>query len=402
MNFSLYIAKRYLRSKSGQSAVNIINFITFLVIVIGSGALFVVLSAFAGLKSFSLQFTNTFDPDIKAIPAYGKFFALSPEEALKLSELDGVANYAKEIEERVFLSYQEKNHIAYIKGIDQNYRTVTGLDSTLYYGNWGVDDSHVVVGIGTANLLGLTLNNRRPLNVITLKPGEGSLTADALRSKSFYNELPMVVSGVFAIEENLDKKYLFAQLPIVQAFLEKDSLQVSGLNFKLLPNGDRESTKAAIASALGDKVLVLDRAQLNGTLHRMLNTENLATYLIFTLVLIIALFNVVGAIIMMILDKQENLKTLFALGTPLATLRRIYFTQGLLVTLIGGFIGVSIGSLLVGSQIAFEWLKITPTLAYPVVFQPVNILIVLGTIAVLGLISSKIASSRISPALLRS
>ncbi len=402
MNFSLYIAKRYLRSKSGQSAVNIINFITFLVIVIGSGALFVVLSAFAGLKSFSLQFTNTFDPDIKALPAYGKFFAVSLEEAQKLSELDGVANYAKEIEERVFLSYQEKNHIAYIKGIDQNYRTVTGLDSTLYYGNWGVDDSHVVVGIGTANLLGLTLNNRRPLNVITLKPGEGSLTADALRAKSFYNELPMVVSGVFAIEENLDKKYLFAQLPIVQAFLEKDSLQVSGLNFKLLPNADKESTKAAIANALGDKVLVLDRAQLNGTLHRMLNTENLATYLIFTLVLIIALFNVVGAIIMMILDKQENLKTLFALGTPLATLRRIYFTQGLLVTLIGGFIGVSIGSLLVGSQIAFEWLKITPTLAYPVVFQPVNILIVLGTIAVLGLISSKIASSRISPALLRS
>lgn len=402
MDFSLYIAKRYLRSKSGQSAVNIINFITFLVIVIGSGALFVVLSAFAGLKSFSLQFTNTFDPDIKAIPAYGKFFALSPEEAQKLSELDGVANYAKEIEERVFLSYQEKNHIAYIKGIDQNYRTVTGLDSTLYYGNWGVDDSHVVVGIGTANLLGLTLNNRRPLNVITLKPGEGSLTADALRAKSFYNELPMVVSGVFAIEENLDKKYLFAQLPIVQAFLEKDSLQVSGLNFKLLPNADKESTRAAISNLMGDKVLVLDRAQLNGTLHRMLNTENLATYLIFTLVLIIALFNVVGAIIMMILDKQENLKTLFALGTPIASLRRIYFAQGLLVTLIGGFIGVSIGSLLVGSQIAFEWLKITPTLAYPVVFQPVNILIVLGTIAVLGLISSKIASSRISPALLKS
>ena len=401
MNFSLYIAKRYLRSKSGQSAVNIINFITFLVIVIGSGALFVVLSAFAGLKSFSLQFTNTFDPDVKALPAYGKFFAVSPEEAQKLLDLDGVANYAKEIEERVFLSYQEKNHIAYIKGIDPNYRTVTGLDSTLYYGNWGVDDSHVVVGIGTANLLGLTLNNRRPLNVITLKPGEGSLTADALRSKSFYNEMPMVVSGVFAIEENLDKKYLFAQLPIVQAFLEKDSLQVSGLNFKLLPNADKEITRAAIANVLGDKVLVLDRAQLNGTLHRMLNTENLATYLIFTLVLIIALFNVVGAIIMMILDKQENLKTLFALGTPLATLRKIYFTQGLLVTLLGGLIGVGIGSLLVGSQIAFEWLKITPTLAYPVVFQPVNILIVLGTIAILGLISSKIASSRISPALLK-
>jgi len=151
----------------------------------------------------------------------------------------------------------------------------------------------------------------------------------------------------------------------------------------------------------GDKVLVLNRAQLNGTLHRMLNTENLATYLIFTLVLIIALFNVVGAIIMMILDKQENLKTLFALGTPLSSLRRIYFTQGILVTLIGGVIGVALGSLLVGSQIAFEWIKITPSLAYPVAFRLVNVFIVLATIAVLGLISSKIASSRISKALLQ-
>jgi len=154
--------------------------------------------------------------------------------------------------------------------------------------------------------------------------------------------------------------------------------------------------RSQIKNALGDKAIVLSRRELNGTLYKMLNTENLATYLIFTLVLIIALFNVVGAIIMMILDKQQNSKTLFALGVTIKELRRVYFLQGVLVTAIGGVIGVLIGSALIGSQLAFKWLKITPSLAYPVEYNFLNVLIVIGTIIVLGLISSKIASSSIT------
>lgn len=397
MNFQLYIAKRYIRSKSSQSAVNIINFITFLVIVIGSAALFIVLSAFAGLKTFSLQFTNTFDPDLKAIATTGKFFSLSEDDQKGLSELKGVANYSKEIEERVYLSYKDKNHIAYIKGIDDNYRNVTGLDSTLYYGNWGVDELNFIAGRGIVNLLGLTVNNYQdPLEVITLKPGKGSLTADVLSSKSTYNQLSVLVSGVYALEESLDNKYIIGQLPIVQAFLEKDSTQLSALGFKLTQNSNEEEVRTAIKSVLGDKIILLNRRELNGTLYRMLNTENLATYLIFTLVLIIALFNVVGAIIMMILDKQQNSKTLYSLGTTIKELRHIYFVQGVLVTSFGGLIGVLLGSLLIGSQLAFEWLMITPSLPYPVEYNFINVLIVLATIIILGILSSKIASSRIS------
>ena len=400
MSFPLYIAKRYLRSQSSQSAVNIINFITFLVIVIGSASLFVVLSAFAGLKTFSLQFTNTFDPDIKAIPATGKFFSLSEMERNKLEEVPGIALYAPEIEERVYLSFREKNHIAYIKGIDENYRKVTGIDSTLYFGNWSLVEDQAVIGIGIFNLLGGPMGYNALLNVITLKPGERSISSDALRSNSFYNQMPMSVSGVYAVEDNLDKKYIFAPIKKVQAFLEKDSTQISGINFKIVPEQDPEDIKSAIRTIVGQKALVLSRQELNSTLYRMLNTENTVTYLIFTLVLIIALFNVVGAIIMMILDKRENSKTLFALGTTIKELRKIYFIQGILVTILGGLVGVLFGALLVGSQIVFEWLKITPSLAYPVEFQAQNIVLVLATITVLGLISAKLASSRISKKLL--
>lgn len=399
MNFPLYIAKRYLRSKSSQNAVNIINFITFLVIVIGSAALFIVLSAFAGLKTFSLSFSNTFDPDLKALPATGKVFSISQQEQDQLKNIPGLANYSKELEERAYLTYKEKSTIAYIKGVDENYRSVTGVDSTLYFGNWGNSEFEGVIGIGIYNLLGVPMNNRKPLEVLVPKPGKGSLSQQGFNSKP-YDELPLTVSGVYAVEENLDKKYVFTQLPLVQNLLQKDSTEVSGINFKLDEKADVEAVREAVKTVLGDKVLVLSRREQNNSLYRMLNTENLATYLIFTLVLIIALFNVVGAIIMMILDKQQNSKTLFSLGTTIKELRRIYFIQGLLVTSFGGLIGVLIGSLLIISQLLFGWLKITPSLAYPVEYSVMNLLIVMGTIVVLGFISAKIASSRISKKLI--
>ncbi|WP_228236593.1 ABC transporter permease [Allomuricauda sp. M10] len=399
MNFPLYIAKRYLKSKSSQNAVNIINFIMFLVIVIGSAALFIVLSAFAGLKTFSLSFSNTFDPDLKAFPTTGKVFSLSEMEQNKLKDIPGLANYAKELEERAYLTYKDKSTIAYIKGVDENYRTVTGVDSTLYWGDWGNSEFEGVIGIGIYNLLGVPTNNRQPLEVLVPKPGKGSLSQQGFNSKP-YDDLPITVSGVYAIEENLDKKYVFTQLPLVQNLLRKDSTEVSGINFKLEEKADVEVVRKAVKMVLGDKVIVLSRREQNNSLYRMLNTENLATYLIFTLVLIIALFNVVGAIIMMILDKQQNSKTLFSLGTTIKELRRIYFIQGLLVTSFGGLIGVLIGSLLIISQLLFGWLKITPSLAYPVEYSVMNLFIVMGTIVVLGFISAKIASSRISKKLI--
>ena len=383
--------------------MNIINFITFLVIVIGSAALFIVLSGFAGLKTFSLSFTNSFDPELKAIPATGKFFTLSPEQETKLSAIKGIAYYSKEIEEKVYLEHRGKNHIAYLKGIDSNYTKVTGVDSTIYFGDWTINEQQVVSGIGILNILGVTVNQfRSPMQIYAFKPGEGSISPQSISSTSaLYNQLPMVIGGVYAVEADLDNKYVFAHLPLAQALLEKEKNQYSGINFKLSDSATEAEVREDILTSLNNSVILKNRQELNGTLYKMLNTENVATYLVFTLVLIIALFNVVGAIIMMILDKQQNSKTLYSLGTTIKELRRIYFVQGVLVTAIGGTIGVLIGSLLIWSQLTFAWLKITQTLAYPVEFQVVNIGIVLGTILVLGIIASKIASSRINKKLVK-
>jgi lipoprotein-releasing system permease protein len=355
-----------------------------------------VLSGFAGLKTFSLSYTTIFDPDLKATPTTGKFFSITPEQEGKLTQIDGIASFSKELEEKVSFTHKGKNHFAYIKGVDQGYTTTTEIDSALIFGNWFFSDQQGVAGIGLTNKLGLTINQtRNPLVVLAPKPGKGSIS----QTKP-YNELPLIISGVYSVEEGLDKKYVFTDLALVQALLEKDTTKVSGINFKLLPDADSPELRTKIAAVFENAILLKNREEQNSSLYRMLNTENLATYLIFTLVLVIALFNVVGAIIMMILDKQQNSKTLYSLGSTIKDLRRIYFVQGVIVTGAGGLIGVLLASLLIWSQLAFGWLKITPTLAYPVEYQWMNIFIVLATIIVLGIIASKIASSRITKKLI--
>lgn len=374
-----------------------------MVIVIGAASLFVVLSAFAGLKTLSLSFSNSFDPDLKAVSAEGKYFEFTENDQQNLDSIVGIEAFSKEIEERVFLTFKQKNHIAYIKAVDSNYTRVTGIDSMMYYGSWlGKDPYQVVTGMGIANLLGLGINDyRNPLEILAPKPGKGSLTRGLSGTQKPYNELSATLSGVYAINDDLDKKYVFSRLSTVQPLLEKKENQITGINFKIKKGASVASVSASIEQALQHKVSLKTRAQLNDSLYKMLNTENLVLYLIFTLVLIIALFNVVGAIIMMILDKRHNAATLYSMGVSIKELKKIFFLQGLLVTVVGGVVGVLIASLLVWSQIHFRWIMLSPSLAYPVEYQPINILIVLATIFVLGYIASKIAASRINKQLIQ-
>ena len=176
--------------------------------------------------------------------------------------------------------------------------------------------------------------------------------------------------------------------------------QISGIEIKTKPNADETAIHSQIEKIFNNLIEVKNRAQLNATLYKMLNTENIAVYLIFTLVIIIALFNLIGALIMMILDKKGNLKTLFNLGTEVKDLRKIFLLQGSLLSVFGGILGLFLGIILVVLQQQFNWVMITPTLAYPVVFNLENVLIVLATIITLGVLASLIASSRVSKKLL--
>ncbi|MFC6875595.1 ABC transporter permease [Flavobacterium myungsuense] len=398
MNFSLYIAKRYIFSKSKNNAINIINRIASAGIVIGAMALFVVLSVFSGLKDFSLSFSNNFDPDLKVLAVKGKSFIISKEQELQLLKLEGIAAKSKIIEERVLFMFNGKEEVAVLKGVDSVYSQVNDVKKTLFNGQWLKPETYqVVVGYGISEKLSLGLFDfNSQLEVFVPKSGKGTIENPA----EAFNKSTIFPVGIYAINEDLDSKYVFADIGLAQELLEYKPNQVSGIELKLKPNVDEAKLKKQLEAIFNNKVILKNRAQLNDSLYKMLNTENTAVYLIFTLVIILTLFTLAGAIIMMILDKKANLKTLYNLGTEVKDLQKIFLLQGVLLTTFGGLIGLLLGIIIVVIQQYFQLIMITPSLAYPVVFNLQNVVVVLATIFSLGLIASWIASSRVSKKLL--
>lgn len=398
MNFSLYIAKRYLISASKNNAINIINGIASVGIIVGALALFVVLSVFSGLKDFSLSFSNDFDPDFKISNTTGKTLLVTPQQFSKISQLTGVFNASRIIEERVLFLFDGKEQVTFIKGVDSLFSKVNPVDKNIYQGEWFEPNTNqVVVGYGICQKLSLGLFDfNHPFEVFVPKAGKGLIE----NPESAFNKCKLAPVGIYAISEDLDSKFVFADLGLTQSLLDYKPNQISAIEIKLQPNADEKAIINQIQTIFSNKVTVKNRAQLNDSLYKMLNTENIAVYLIFTLVIIIALFNLIGALIMMILDKKNNLKTLFNLGTEVKDLRKIFFLQGTLLSVFGGIFGLVLGIGIVVLQQQFQLIMITPTLAYPVIFSFQNVAIVLATIISLGVVASWIASSRVSKKLL--
>ena len=395
MNFPFYIAKRYLFSKSSNNTINIITLIAALGVIIGTLALFIVLSGFSGLRTFSIGFLNTSDPDLKISSIKGKSFDFNSKIETILKQENGIASYSKVIEERAFFDFHNKTHIAYIKGVDSNYINVNKIDTTVYIGTWLDKDIPlgVVVGNGISNALSVgVFEFIEPLKIYVPKPGKGYIT-DPKNAFSQINTQPI---GIFALTDEIDKKFTFLPLELSQVLLNYTPNQISAIELKITQNYNRNLLVSDLKTKLGSNFKIETREQLNAVFYKMLNTENLASYLIFTLILIIALFNVIGAIIMMILDKRDNLKTLFSLGATIKEIKRVFILQGFLLTVFGLLIGLSSGVILVLLQKKYHLFMITQNLAYPVAFTFLNVFTVIITILVLGFLASKIASSRIS------
>ncbi|MDD3003689.1 FtsX-like permease family protein [Flavobacterium sp.] len=399
MNFSLYIAKRYLKSNSKNTAINTINWIASIGIIAGSMALFVVLSVFSGLIDFSLSFTNTIDPDLKIVPKTGKFLTLSQEEVNQINKLTDITHYSKTAEERLLFTFNEKQQVAILKGVDSVFTKVSTIEEGLYGGQWIEPGTlQVVVGYGISQKLSMGLMDfHNVFQVFVPKAGKGEINTpdDAFLTQT------LVPIGMYAISEEIDLKYVFCDLELAQEMLFLKPNQFSTIEIKLKPNADENQVVQKLNSIFNDRVMVKNRAQLNDSLYKMLNTENIAVYLIFTLVIIVVLFNLIGALIMMILEKKGNLKTLYNLGTEIKSLKNIFLFQGTLLCFIGTLIGLFLGIVIVLIQDYFKLIMITDSLAYPVKLTLQNILIVLATVTVLGFVASYIAASRVNKKLLQ-
>lgn len=394
MNVSFYIARRYLRSASKSTAINVINRIAAVGIVAGGAALFVALSVFSGLINFSLSFSNAADPDLKAVVVKGKSLSLTAEQRARISNIAGVKKWSAVVEERALFTYNGKEQVAVLKGVDSNFTAVTGIGKSVYAGDWFLRNSgQVVVGAGLSQNLSIGLLDYNNVFEV-LMPRAGGAEVNAV-SDAFHQTVLYPI-GFFSVSEELDANYVFCDLRLAQQLLEYKPNQYSALEFSVSNPDFIDDTQRELSTILGSSVVVKNRAQLNDALYKMLNTENLAVYLIFTLIIIIVMFNLIGALIMMIIEKQSNLKTLLNVGMSIRQLRRIFLLQGSLLCVFGGIFGIGIGAVLVVLQQHFSLVMITPSLAYPIVFEIKNVAIVFATIATLGFLASLLASTRIS------
>ncbi|WP_298319835.1 FtsX-like permease family protein [uncultured Aquimarina sp.] len=395
MKFSYYIAKRYLFSPGSSNAINIITGIAAAGVVIGAMALFLVLCGFAGLKDFSLQFSSYFDPDLKIFPSSGKTFTFTDAQKEKLASLEGVVSFSEIIEERVVLGFKDKQKTGFIKGVDANYKNVIQTDSIVFAGEWLTDnDAQVVAGYGISRELGMGVEQiyTNFLNIYVPKPGKGipKDPSKAFRKKAVVN------TGIYTVNEDLDKKYIFSTIGLARDLLKLPDDAITNIELKLSSDADEDAIKEQLQTLFEDQVIIKNRIQLNDTLYKMLNTENLASYLVITLIAIIALFNVAGAIIMMIIDKKNNIKTLYNLGAALPKIRKIFLFQGSLMTILGALLGLLLGFILIICQQQFGLLMITPSLPYPTKITVASFIIVFLTITVIGIVASLLASSRIN------
>jgi lipoprotein-releasing system permease protein len=381
-------------SKTSNNAINIITIIASFGVIIGSLALFIILSGFSGLRTFSYNLLDVSDPDIKITTSIGKSFVVTEDLQQTLNVNTSINVISKVIEERVFLEYNEKTEIAFVKGVEENYTKISNIESSLNIGTWLQKDysNTAVIGRRISNKLSLGISNYGlPLKVMIPKPGKGFINP----RRPFY-EIDTQIVGIYSGTEEFEGKFVYTSIEKARELLRFKENQVTAIELKLKNSQTSDEVAFVLRNTLGSDFKVQTKEQLNEVFYKVINTENFVSYLIFTLIVIIALFNVIGAIIMMIIDKKANLKTLFNLGATIKEIKRIFIIQGFMLTFLGMCIGLLLGVALVFLQKKFEIFMIVPNLAYPVEFRITNLLIVFFTIIILGFIAAKIASSRIS------
>ena len=386
MTYVFKIAFRYFFSKNEQTVINKINFLSLILIIISSASLFIVLSAFDGLKTFGLSFSNKFDADYELSPLNGKYFNLSPKIISEINNLEEIIEVAPQIEEKVFLSFKEKNQVAVLKGVDSSYNKVIPIKDLVMIGDWiDNDNSKTVIGYGISSKLGLGVYDYSSFLKISVPRNNNS----SVLNLSPFKSLPLIVVGLYQINEELDNKYIFTSLSFGKNLLNLKENQYTNLIIKTIDNINKKKLEEKINLIVEEKTKLTSRLEKNAALFKMLNTENIAVYFIFSLVMIISLFNLVGSLIMMILNKKKEMKILIAMGVSNKNLSQIFYFIGLIICFVGGILGLSLGSLLVLIQKYSSIINVPGTnLSYPVEFNIKNIIVVFLTLIILGSISS--------------
>jgi lipoprotein-releasing system permease protein len=387
MKLSLYIAKRYLFAKKSRNAINVISAVSVAGVSVGTMALIIVLSVFNGLEKMVSTIFNTFDPDIKITAAEGKTFVADTARLKLLADINGVSCYSLTIEENALLKYGERQYIATIKGVDKNYVKVTDIDSSMWEGEFILQADngrpYAVPGLGVSQYLGIRINFVTPLNIYIPRKSASS----ALDAENAFNRKFIFPSGIFEVEKEYDSKYIYLPIDFAREITENEG-SVSAIEVKFDSKTQPETMKKRISKIFGKEFLVQTRYEQQEIFYKVMRSERLAIFFILTLILVIASFNIIGSLTMLIIEKERDIEILKSLGADNDLIRKIFIFEGWLISIIGAFIGIILGFLICWLQQTFGLVKLqTETLimdAYPVVLKLKDFIIVPATVLMIG------------------
>ena len=399
MSFSLFVARRYWLSSTRFNTVRLISRFASFVIGVAVCAFFVVQSVFSGLHNFGLSYSSSLDPDLKVIAVDSASFVLAESVVAQLEKIEGVGGSAPVFSQEVVLRFEQQNKLVSLLGINDRFDQLFAVSDQIPVGRMvSGSGEEILLGYGTAIELGAGLYDYDGF-VECLLPKQGLI--NPLDPNPFVSQWATNV-GLFQISEEIDYSYAFAPIRFVRNLTNASADAYTEININLVKGGKANDVIKEIKATLGVSFEVIKKEALNPALYRMLQTERIAIYLILSLVLIIALFNVVGAVVMMILDKREQLQTLHGMGSPLHEIRNIFFYQGMLLSGVGGGVGLLIGVGVVVAQFVGEFVLVPGTqLPYPVRFSFENLVSLVIIWGVLSVVAAWIASAVVRPRLLR-
>lgn len=365
MRFTRLLALRYTFGLRKKVAVTLISKFAAFVIGVAVFAFFVVLSVFGGLREFGLQFTHAFDPDIRITSATSGQFNIDEDVFMTVQNHPEVALTSATLSKEMMLRFEDRTAFANIIGVDSLFYAVVAGETMV--GDWVQPGAYeLVLGIGVLSQLDRAAYDH---------PGGITLLVPNKRGAGVLNQQPFIaqsaiVRGVFQIGASIDENTAYAPIDMVQQFLRTRENQASALYIKLTDDADEIAVQQDLQKIVGNDYNTKTKAELNPALYKMLQTERVAVIAILTLVVLIALFNVVGAIIMTLLEKKGNIKTLHQLGATAPSLRRVFFMQGLLLSGLGSGIGLLLAILVVWLQKSFAVFSIPGSgLPYPVALE---------------------------------
>ena len=386
MKLSLYIAKRYLLAKKSRNAINIISGVSVAGVAVGTMALIIILSVFNGLETMVRSIFNTFDPDIKITAAEGKTFIADTSKLKLLANVEGISCYSLAIEENALLKYGERQYIATIKGVDDNYAMVTDIDSTMWEGDFMLRSEkgrpYAIPGVGVAQYLGIRVNFITPLNIYVPRKSGNSMNAENAFMKKF-----IFPSGIFQIEKDYDSKYVYIPIEFARELTEIEE-GVTSIEIKFKENVDAASAQKKIKRIFAKGFVVQNRYEQQEIFYKVMRSERLAIFFILTLILTIASFNIIGSLTMLIIEKERDIEILKSLGANSDLIRKIFIFEGWLISIIGAVTGIILGFIVCWVQQTFGIVKLnSETLimdAYPVVMKIKDFIIVPSTVLLIG------------------